>query len=54
MVWDASLSGCGPKPMGLHFGVGALFILAYVSGDWDVHWRYGLLTHGQMVGTPWW
>ena len=21
----------------------------YFSGDWDVHWGYGLLTHGQMV-----
>ena len=22
----------------------------YFSGDWDVHWGYGILTHGQMVG----
>ena len=21
---------------------------SYFSGDWDVHWGYGLLTHGQM------
>ena len=21
----------------------------YFSGDWDVHWRYGILTHGQMM-----
>ena len=27
-----------------HFGVGAL-TLVYFSGDWDVHWGYGLLTH---------
>ena len=20
----------------------------YFSGDWDVHWGYGILTHGQM------
>ena len=31
-----------------HFGVGALPILVYLSGDWDVHWGYGILTHGQM------
>ena len=23
----------------------------YFSGDWDVHWGYGILTHGQMF-TP--
>ena len=32
--------------MGSHFGVGAPPILVYSSGDWDVHWGYGLLTHG--------
>ena len=31
------------KPMGSHFGVGAPF-RTYFSGDWDVHWGYGLLT----------
>ena len=31
-----------------HFGVGAPPILVYFSGDWDVHWRYGLLPHGQV------
>ena len=31
-----------------HFGVGAPPILVYFSGDWDVHWGYGLLTHGHM------
>ena len=20
----------------------------YFSGDWDVHWGYGILTHGQI------
>ena len=32
-----------------HFGVGAPPILVYVSGDWDVHCRYGILTHGHTV-----
>ena len=40
-------AGCGSKPMGSHFGVGAP-ILVYFSGDWDVHWGYGILTHGQL------
>ena len=39
-------NGCGSKPMGSHFGVGAPPILVYFSGDWDVHWGYGILTHG--------
>ena len=38
----------GSKPMGSHFGVGAPPMLVYFSGDWDVHWGYGLLTHGQI------
>ena len=29
-------------------GVGAPPILVYFSGDWDVHWGYGILTHGHM------
>ena len=32
-----------------HFGVGALPILVYSSGDWDVHWGYGILTHGHVA-----
>ena len=32
-----------------HFGIGAPPILVYFSGDWDVHWGYGVLTHGQML-----
>ena len=28
-----------------HFGVGVPPILVYFSGNWDVHWRYGVLTH---------
>ena len=31
-----------------HFGVGAPPILVYFSGDWDVHWGHGILTHGHM------
>ena len=31
-----------------HFGIGAPLILVYFSGDWDVHWGYGVLTHGQL------
>ena len=31
-----------------HFGVGAPPILVYFSGDWDVHWGYGILTHGHL------
>ena len=43
--------GCGSKPFWYHFGVCAPPILVYVSGDWDVHWGYGLLTHGHLY-TP--
>ena len=25
-------------------------MLVYFSGDWDVHWGYGILTHGQIAG----
>ena len=32
----------------VYFGVGAPPILGYLSGDWHVHWGYGLLTHGQL------
>ena len=35
-----------------HFGVGAPPILVYFSGDWDVHWGYGLLTHGHVAVHP--
>ena len=30
------------------WGVGAPPILVYFSGGWDVHWGYGILTHGHM------
>ena len=32
----------------IYFGVGAPPILVHFSGDWDVHWGYGLLTHGHI------
>ena len=31
-----------------HLEVGAPPILVQFSGDWDVHWGYGLLTHGHI------
>ena len=31
------------------FGVGAPPILVYFSEDWDVHCRYGILTHGHVT-----
>ena len=34
-----------------HFGKGAPPILVYFSGDWDVHWGYGLFTHGHLCVT---
>ena len=40
--------GCGSTPMGSHFGVGAPPILVHFSGDGDVHWGYGILTHGHL------
>ena len=42
--------GCGSKPFWHHFGVGAPPILVCFSGDWDVHWGYGVLTHGHAIG----
>ena len=36
--------------MGSHFGVGEFttHFRTNFSGDWDVHWRYGLLSNNQM------
>ena len=33
-----------------HFGVGEFtpHFRTYFSGDWDVHWRYGVLTHSRV------
>ena len=35
-----------------HFGQGAPPIFVYFSGDWDVHWIYGILSHGHLVLCP--
>ena len=34
-----------------HFGVGEFttHFRTYFSGNWDVHWGYGIWTHGQML-----
>ena len=57
VVEEGPLTNSGKKPsrdqkavgqnQWYHFGVGAPPILVCFSGDWDVHWGYGLLTHGQ-------
>ena len=39
--------GSVSKPM-VPFAVGAPPILVYFSGDWDVHWGYGILSHGRL------
>ena len=46
MIWPC---GCGSKPCWYYFGIGAPPILVYFSGDRDVHWGYGLLTHGHVL-----
>ena len=39
----------GVKTNGIAFWlVGAKLVLVYSSGDWDVHWGYGILTQGHM------
>ena len=37
--------------LGSHFGVGEFttHFRTYFSGDWDVHWGYGILTYGHMA-----
>ena len=44
--WCRSRHG---RPAQIQFGVGAPPILVYFSGDWDVHWGHGILTHGQFA-----
>ena len=34
--------------VGSHSGAGAPPFFVYLSGDWDVHGGYGVLTHGQI------
>ena len=40
--------GSGLISMGFHFGVGTTHFRTYFSGDWDVHWGYGILTHSHI------
>ena len=37
--------------LGSHFGVGEFttHFRTYSSGDWDVHWGHGILTHGHIA-----
>ena len=49
LVPDEKPFGCGSKAM-VPFWVGASPMLVYFSGDWDVHWGYGILTHGHLRG----
>ena len=37
-----------------HVWVGAPPILVYFGWDWDVHWGYGILTHGHMSRLEHW
>ena len=47
------VNGRGSKPIGSHFGVRCTaHFRTYFSGDWDVHSRYEILTHGQMDPEP--
>ena len=40
--------GCGLKPR-VPFWGRCTSILVYFSGDWDVYWGYGVLTHGHLL-----
>ena len=39
--------------LGSHFGQGEFttHFRTHFSGDWDVHWGYGILTHGHIAMT---
>ena len=41
--------GCGSKPMVPFWGRCTTHVRTYFSGDWDVHWGYGILPHGQVA-----
>ena len=49
-AWPLAHVAMTSKPMGSHFKIGAPPIIVYFSGDWDVHWTYGVLIHGQVAG----
>ena len=49
-IQSASLRcGCGSKPMVPFWGRCTTHFRTYFSGDWNVHWGYGILTHGHMA-----
>ena len=57
MQWRCNLAhGCGSKPMVPFWLVGEFttHFRTYFSGDWDVHWGYGVLTHGHMMKLAFW
>ena len=45
--WSAMSRSCGSKPT-IPFWVFARHVRTYFSGHWDVHWGYGILTHGHV------
>ena len=47
-VKSFSDQSCGCQNQWYQFGVGesTTHFRTYFSGDWDVHWGYGILTHG--------
>ena len=49
--WDPILGQNQWDPILGYLGVGEFttYFRTYFSGDWDVHWGCGLLTHGQMA-----
>ena len=40
--------GCGSTPMVPLWGRCTAHFRTYFSGDWDVHWGYGVLTYGHV------
>ena len=47
--------GCGSEPFGIPLWLVGEFTThfrTYLSGDWDVHWGYGISTHGHFLGDP--
>ena len=45
---SGEISGCGSKPMVPFWGRCTTHFSRDFSGDWDVHWGYGILTHGHI------
>ena len=52
-LWQLSLTDLAVgQNQWYDFWVGAPPILVYLSGHWDVHWGYGILTHGHYLDCP--